>query len=102
MPYIEGVSRNQAILFPEVIDEYIEGDNQVQFIDAFVNSLDLGELGFNRSVPASTGRPPYNPADLVKLYIYGYLNRIRSSRSLERESCRNIEVMWLLRKLTPD
>lgn len=102
MSYIEGVSRNQAILFPEVIDEYIEEDNQVQFIEAFVDNLALGELGFNRSVPASTGRPPYNPADLVKLYIYGYLNRIRSSRSLERESCRNIEVMWLLRKLTPD
>ncbi|MBU1299109.1 MAG: transposase [Bacteroidetes bacterium] len=97
MPYIEGVSRNQAILFPEAIDEYIEEDNQVQFIDTFVDSLDLEELGFNRSTPASTGRPPYNPADLVKLYIYGYLNRIRSSRSLERESNRNIEVMWLLR-----
>ncbi|MDI6767129.1 MAG: transposase, partial [Bacteroidota bacterium] len=91
MSYIEGESRNQAILFPEVIDEYIEKDNEVQFIDIFVDGLDLVKLGFSHSVPASTGRPPYKPADLIKLYIYGYLNRIRSSRSLEKECYRNIE-----------
>ena len=102
MPYIEGVARNQAILFPEVIDDYIEEDNPVQFIDAFVDSLNLIALGFKYSVPESTGRPPYNPADMLKLYIYGYLNRIRSSRSLEKETHRNIELMWLLGKLTPD
>lgn len=99
MPYIEGVARNQAILFPEVIDDYIEEDNPVQFIDAFVDSLNLIALGFKYSVPESTGRPPYNPADMLKLYIYGYLNRIRSSRSLEKETHRNIELMWLLGNL---
>lgn len=102
MPYIEGVARKQTILFPEAINDYIEEDNPVQFIDAFVDSLDLVALVFTYSIPESTGRPPYNPADMLKLYIYGYLNRIRSSRSLEKETKRNVEVMWLLGKLTPD
>ncbi len=102
MAYIEGISRKQVILFPDVIDDYIEDNNQVQFIDAFVDSMDLKELEFKYAEPEPTGRPPYNPADLLKLYIYGYLNRIRSSRSLEKETHRNIELMWLLRKLTPD
>jgi transposase len=102
MSYIEGVTRNQLILFPESIDDYIEEDNPIQFIDAFVDSLDLGELGFKYSLPEATGRPPYNPADMLKLYLYGYLNRVRSSRSLEKESHRNLELMWLLKKLTPD
>lgn len=102
MPYIEGTVRNQAILFPEVIDDYIEEDNPVQFIDAFVDNLDLKELGFKYAEPKPTGRPPYNPADMIKLYLYGYLNRIRSSRSLEKETHRNIELMWLMKKLTPD
>jgi len=102
MSYIEDVSRSQAILFPEVIDDSIEKENEVQFIDAFVDSLDLVKLGFTHSITAFTGRPPYKPADLIKLYVYGYLNRIRSSRSLEKECYRNIEVMWLLRKLRPD
>lgn len=102
MGYIEGIDRNQVILFPEVIDDYIEEDNPVQFINAFVDNLDLMGLGFKYSEPKATGRPPYNPADMLRLYIYGYLNRIRSSRGLEREANRNIELMWLLRKLTPD
>jgi transposase len=102
MNYISGVNRKQVILFPEVIDEYIEEDNPVQFIDAFVDSLDLQELGFRHAELEPTGRPPYNPADLLKLYIYGYLNRIRSSRCLEKECKRNVELMWLLKKLAPD
>ncbi len=102
MSYIEGVARSQLILFPESIDDYIEEDNPVRFIDAFVDSLDVEELGFKYSLPEATGRPPYNPADMLKLYLYGYLNRVRSSRSLEKETHRNIELMWLVQKLTPD
>jgi len=102
MGYISGINRKQSILFPEVIDEYIEEDNPVQFIDAFVDGLDLKELGFSHAELEETGRPPYNPADLLKLYIYGYLNRIRSSRWLEKECKRNVELMWLLKKLAPD
>lgn len=102
MAYIEGVSRNQGILFPDVLDEYITEDNPVRFIDVFVDSLDLVGLGFKYAEPESTGRPPYNPGDLLKLYIYGYLNRIRSSRGLEKETHRNVELMWLIRKLRPD
>ncbi|MDI6886286.1 MAG: IS1182 family transposase [archaeon] len=102
MKHIQGIDRMQTVLFPEVIDDYIEDDNPVQFIDAFVDGLDLKGLGFRHAELKSTGRPPYNPADLLKLYIYGYLNRIRSSRWLEKESKRNIELMWLLKKLTPD
>lgn len=102
MSYIEGVARNQIILFPEKIDDYIREENPVQFIDAFVDSLDLKTLGFNHAQHGETGRPPYHPADMLKLYLWGYLNRVRSSRSLEKESHRNLEVMWLLKKLTPD
>jgi len=102
MGYVQGVDRRQVILFPEVVDDYIEEDNPVQFVDAFVDSLDLVELGFKYCEPEATGRPPYNPGDMLKLYLYGYLNRIRSSRCLERETGRNIELMWLVRKLTPD
>jgi len=102
MNHIQGIDRWQTILFPEVIDEYIEENNPVKFIDAFVDSLDLKELGFKHAELKPTGRSPYNPADLLKLYIYGYLNRIRSSRWLEKECRRNIELMWLLKKLTPD
>jgi len=92
----------QTILFPKAIDDYIEEENPVQFIDAFVDNLDLEELGFKHAKLKSTGRPPYSPTDLLKLYIYGYLNRIRSSRCLEKECKRNIELMWLLKKLAPD
>ncbi len=102
MRHIQGINRDQITLFPEAVDEYVAEDNPVRFIDAFVESLDLQALGFKHAVPEETGRPPYNPADLLKLYIYSYLIRIRSSRQLEREANRNVEVMWLLRRLTPD
>ena len=102
MRYIAGIPREQILLFPDSIDDYIADDNPVRFIDAFVDSLDLEAAGFERTMPAATGRPPYNPKDLLKLYIYGYLNRIRSSRKLEQECQPNVEVMWLLGKLAPD
>ena len=102
MPYIAGSNRHVVLLFPEALDDYITEGNPVRFIDAFVSSLDLADLGFARAEPAATGRPAYDPADLLKLYIYGYLNRVRSARMLERETQRNVEVMWLLSKLTPD
>ncbi len=102
MPYIAGSDRSAVLLFPEAIDDYITRENPVRFIDAFVSSLDLLELGFTRAAPAQTGRPAYSPALLLRLYIYGYLNRVRSSRLLEREATRNLELIWLMRKLTPD
>ena len=102
MSYIKGINRDQALLFPEVIEDYIDGDNPVRFIDAYVDSLDLVKFEFKYAIEAETGRPPYNPADILKLYIYGYLNSIRSSRKLEQETHRNIEVVWLLKKLHPD
>ncbi len=102
MRYIEGTPREQIVLFPESLEEYISDDNPVRFIDAFVESLDLQAAGFDRATPAATGRPAYHRQELLKLYIYGYLNRIRSSRKLEQECHRNVEVMWLLRKLKPD
>ena len=102
MNYIEGAHRSQLILLPQSLDEYISEDNPVRFIDAFVESLDLKELGFRHSVLQETGRPPYHPSVLLKLYVYGYLNRIRSSRLLEKEANRNVEVIWLTGKLAPD
>jgi len=102
MDYIRGVSRDQVVLFPESVEDYITEDNPVRFIDAFVSNLDLAGLGFNRAEPAETGRPAYDPGDLLRLYLYGYLNRVRSSRMLERETKVNLEVMWLLGKLRPD
>lgn len=102
MSYIKGTDRNQITLFPESIDEYISEDNPVRVIEAFVNNLDMIELGFKRAVASPVGRPPYNPKDLLKLYIYGYLNRIRSSRKLEAEASRNLELIWLLSTLKPD
>ena len=102
MSYIEGESREQRILFPEALDEYIGEDNAVRFIDAYVDGLQMEELGFKQTAPKETGRPPYDPRDLLKLYIYGYLNRLRTSRMLERECGRNVELMWLMRKLRPD
>jgi transposase len=102
MEFIHGEDRDQAILFPDSIDDYIEENSAARVIDAFVNSLDLSALGFARYEPNETGRPAYNPKDMLKLYIYGYMNRIRSSRRLENESKRNLEVIWLLHKLTPD
>jgi transposase len=102
MGFVQGIHRHQIVMFPELLDDYIADDNPVRFIDAFVESLDLRALEFERAVPKETGRPPYNPGDLLKLYVYGYLNRIRSSRKLEAEAQRNVEVMWLLGKLAPD
>jgi transposase len=100
--FVEGMDRGQSTLFPECLDDWIDEDNPVRVIDAFVESIDLGELGFDGVVPEATGRPAYHPAVLVKLYIYGYLNRVQSSRRLEREAGRNVEVMWLIGRLVPD
>jgi transposase len=102
MGYIEGHSRDQMLLLPASVDDYVAADNPVRFIAAFVDDLDLGELGFGRSRPKATGRPGYDPADLLKLYLYGYLNRVRSSRCLAAETARNLEVIWLLGGLRPD
>jgi transposase len=90
------------LLFPEILDDYIGEENAVRFIDVFIDGLDLSEMGFQRAIPKETGRPPYDPGDLMRLYVYGYLNRTRSSRQLEREAGRNVELMWLMRKLRPD
>ena len=102
MAYVKGVDRNQLTLFPNSIDDYISDDNPVQVIEAFVENLDMVELGFTHAQTHSIGRPPYDPRDLLKLYLYGYLNRIRSSRKLEAEAHRNLEVIWLLSNLKPD
>lgn len=102
MTYITGESRKQITMFPEVVDDYITQDNPVRFIEAFVDGLDMGELGFGRAEPKELGRPGYDPRDLLKLYIYCYLNRVRSSRKIEIETGRNLELMWLMRKLRPD
>jgi transposase len=98
----EGVDRNQTTLFPERLEDWIVEDNSVRVIDVFVEGLDLFDLGFERVIPKHTGAPSYHPGDLLKLYIYGYLNRIQSSRRLECEAGRNVEVMWLVRRLRPD
>lgn len=99
--FIKGEARNQATLFPEALDDYITQENTVRVIDVFVDNLNLSNLGF-KTVPAETGRPAYHPSTLLKLFIYGYLNRIQSSRRLEREAQRNVELMWLLGRLAPD
>lgn len=102
MSFIKGTPRSHVLLFPEAIDDYVTDDNPVRFIEAFVDNLDLHDLGFSRTRPAHTGRPAYSPADLLKLYIYGYINRTRSSRLLEKECLRNLELIWLMRRLRPD
>ena len=99
--FINGLHRSQTTLFPESLDDYVEEDNLVHVIDAFVDSLDLAELNF-KLIPADTGRPGYHPSSMLKLYIYGYLNRIQSTRQLEIETKRNLELMWLLERLTPE
>jgi transposase len=101
MAHIIGQSRYQATLYPEVLDEVIAPDSAVRVIDAFVDSLDLAGLGFSKVDPEATGRPPYDPRDLLKLYVYGYLNQMRSSRRLEREARRNVEVFWLINRVAP-
>ena len=100
--FVEGLDRGQSTLFPECLEDWISEDNPVRVIDVFVDELDLAELGFSRVDPEATGRPSYHPSVLLKLYIYGYLNRVQSSRRLEREAGRNVEVMWLTGRLTPD
>lgn len=105
--FVEGMDRRQSLLLPNILDEYVDEENEVRFVDAFVDSLDLERLGFKHAerydpVFTSVGRPPFDPRDLLKLYIWGYLNQIRSSRKLERECHRNTELMWMLKKLAPD
>lgn len=97
MGYIQGVDRNQVILLPDTLDDYVSGDNEARAIDAFIDSLDISSMGFKAS-PAKEGRPGYDPRDMLKLYMYGYLNHIRSSRRLQKDASRNVELMWLLRK----
>jgi transposase len=96
MTHISGFERSQLLLLPEAVDDYVGPDNPVRFIDAFVDGLNLAKAGFTRVAAKAMGRPGYAPGDLLKLYIYGYLNRVRSSRRLEAECHRNVEVIWLL------
>jgi transposase len=100
--FIEGEDRSQSTLLPDCLDDWVDESNPVRAVDAFVDALDLAGLGFADVAPAATGRPGYHPSPLLKLYIYGYLNRIQSSRRLEREARRNLELIWLLQRLTPD
>ena len=100
--FVEGLDRGQSTLFPETLEDFVAEDNAVRVIEAFVEALDLGELGFGGVDPKATGRPSYHPSVLLKLYIYGYLNRVQSSRRLEREAGRNVEAMWLTGRLVPD
>src|SRR6185295_3654253 len=102
MSYHKGPDRSQTQLLPPCLEDYVAADAPVRFIDVFVDGLKLKPLGFQRAEPQATGRPPYDPADLLKLYVYGYLHRIRSSRRLEAEARRNLELIWLLRSITPD
>src|SRR5437588_11539332 len=100
--FVEGTDRGQSTLFPERLEDWIDENNPVRVIDVFVDELDLAALGFDGVAPEVTGRPAYHPSVLLKLYIYGYLNRVQSSRRLEREALRNVEVMWLTGRLVPD
>src|ERR1043166_8964120 len=100
--FIEGTDRGQSTLFPECLEDWIDENHPVRVIDVFVDELDLADLGFDGVAPEVTGRPAYHPSVLLKLYIYGYLNRVQSSRRLEREAGRNVEVMWLTGRLVPD
>ena len=99
--FIEGKSRSQSTLFPERFDDYIGEDSAVRVIDVFIDDLDISGLGF-KTEPNDTGRPAYHPTTMLKIYVYGYLNRIQSSRRLEREAQRNVELMWLTGQLAPD
>lgn len=100
--FIEGGKRDQLSLLPASLEDYVEHDNPVRLVDAFIDELDLGAIGFTSVTPAATGRPSYHPSTMLKLYLYGYLNRVQSSRRLEREARRNVEVMWLTGRLAPD
>lgn len=97
--FVEGLDRSQSTLFPETLEDFVAEDNPVRVIEAFVEGLDLGSLGFGGVDPKATGRPAYHPSVLLELYIYGYLNRVQSSRRLEREAGRNVEVLWLCGRL---
>ena len=99
--FIKGEARTQSTLFPEALDDYIAEDNAVRVVDVFIDDIDLANMGF-KTQPAETGRPSYHPSTMLKLFIYGYLNRVQSSRRLEREAGRNVELMWLLGRLAPD
>ena len=99
--FVEGEDRRQGVLLPEFFDDYVAEDNPVRVIDVFVGELDLRALGFEGVVPETTGRPAYHPATMLKIYVYGYINQIQSSRRLEREPARNVEMMWLTGRLTP-
>ena len=100
--FVEGADRGQTTLLPECLGDWVEESNPVRAVDVFVEALDLADLGFDGVQPLATGRPAYHPSTLLKLYIYGYLNRVQSSRRLEREAGRNLEVMWLTGRLAPD
>src|ERR1700733_364739 len=100
--FVEGKDRTQGVLLPEFLDDYVAEDNPVRAIDVFVDELDLRGLGFEGVVPEETGRPAYHPATMLKIYVYGYVNQVQSSRRLERETVRNVEMMWLTGRLAPD
>ena len=100
--FVEGEDRSQSWLLPNSLEDYVSPDNPVRVVEAFIDELDFGSLGFSGVEPAATGRPGYHPATLLKIYLYGYLNRVQSSRRLEREAQRNIELMWLTKRLAPD
>src|SRR2546423_14039438 len=100
--FVEGADREQTTLLPECLGDWVEESNPVRAVDVFVEALDLADLGFDGVQPLATGRPAYHPSALLKLYVYGYLNRVQSSRRLERETGRNVELMWLLGRLVPD
>ena len=100
--FVQGADRQQTMLFPECLDDWVDESNSIRAVDVFVDALELGDLGFDGVTPAATGRPAYHPSPMLKLYIYGYLNRVQSSRRLEREAGRNLEVMWLTGRLAPD
>src|ERR1019366_9127728 len=100
--FVEGEDRRQSLLLPESLDDYVTEDNPVRVVEVFIDELDLAALGFDGVQPAATGRPAYHPSTMLKIYLYGYLNRLQSSRRLEREAQRNIELMWLTGRLVPD
>src|SRR5262249_34992312 len=100
--FVAGTDRGQSTLLPECLDDWVDESNPIRVIDAFIDALDCGHRGLGGWAPAETGRPAYHPLVHLKLYIYGYLNRVRSSRRLEREASRNLEVIWLLGRLAPD
>jgi transposase len=100
--FVEGEDRRQGVLLPEFLDDYVSVENPVRVIDVFVEALDLGALGFEGVVAEATGRPAYHPGLLLKIYVYGYINQVASSRRLEREAQRNVEMMWLTGRLAPD